>query len=123
MPRPKINLLPDTLDLGFYAGDGADIQLTVTDTANAPIDVDGTVIAQIRTTKTSTTPSVEFSVDLTSASLGIIVISLTGEQTSDLIPTGQVSYKGVWDVQWDPSDREPVTLIQGRVECTADVSR
>lgn len=123
MARPKISLLPDTLDLAFYAGDGADIQLTVTDTSNEPMDVDGTVIAQIRAVKTSATPSAEFAVDLTGASLGVIVLSLTGEQTAGLLASNQVLFKGVWDVQWDPSDRDPVTLIQGRVECTADVSR
>jgi hypothetical protein len=122
MARPKISLLPDALDLAFYAGDGADIQLTVTDAANTPMDVDGTVIAQIRPNTTSSTVSATFDVDLANAALGIIILSLTGDDTSGLI-AGHPSFRGVWDVQWDPSDREPVTLIQGRVECYADVSR
>jgi cob(I)alamin adenosyltransferase len=124
MARPKINLLPETLDLAFYAGDGADIQLTVTNTDDTPVPLDGTVIAQVRPSKLSETVSAEFAVDMTNAALGVIQLSLTSAQTTAMLGPARVNvFKGMWDVQWDPADREPVTLIQGRVECYADVSR
>lgn len=124
MARPKINLLPETLDLAFYAGDGADIQLTVTDTGGTPVPLDGTVIAQVRPNKLSDTVSAEFAVDMTNAALGVIQLSLTSAQTTAMLGVVRVNvFKGMWDVQWNPADREPVTLIQGRVECYADVSR
>jgi len=124
MARPKITLLPDTLDLAFYAGDGVNLQLTVTDAANSPLPVDGEILAQIRPTKISSTVSATFAVDLTDASMGVILISLTGAQTTALVQPQLLNvFKGVWDVQWSPEDAEPVTLIQGRVECYADVSR
>lgn len=122
MARPKISLLPDSLDLALYAGDGATIQMTVTDADQAPVDLDGPVIAQIRVNKVSSSPSATFSVDTTAASLGELILSLTGVQTAALVGS-QTTFKGLWDVQWTPADKEPVTLIQGRVECTADVSR
>lgn len=124
MPRPKINLLPDVLDLAFYAGDGANIQLTVTNTDGTPVPLDGTLVAQVRPNKLSNTVSAEFGIDLTNESLGVILLSLTSEQTTAMLgPSRQNVFKGMWDVQWNPEDREPVTLIQGRVECYADVSR
>jgi hypothetical protein len=44
----QINLQPQTLDLALYAGDGVEFRLVCTNTAGAPIDVTGTIKAQIR---------------------------------------------------------------------------
>lgn len=124
MAKPKISLLPDTLDLAFYAGDGANIQLTVTNPDTTPIPLDGEVIAQVRPNKLSDIVSANFAVDLTNAAMGVILLSVTGEQTTAMLgPSRQSVFRGMWDVQWDPEDQEPITLIQGRVECYADVSR
>lgn len=122
MPTPKISLLPEPLDLALYAGDGASIRLTVTDNAGASIPVGGEVIAHIRKTRSDVAPAAEFSVNLVNAATGVVIISLTGVQTAALLG-GKPSFKGAWDVQWKPTGGQPVTLVQGRVECNADVTR
>lgn len=123
----QINLQPQTLDLALYAGDGAKFKVICTDPANAPIDVTGTVDAQIRLDRlTETDPIVEFTVNNTDAYLGIIVLSLTGIQTRELSAHPSSSggkFTGVWDMQWTPADDEPRTLCQGKVECVSDVTR
>jgi hypothetical protein len=120
----KINLLPEVLDLALYAGDGVKLRLICKDGNGDPIDVNGTIRAQIRQTRPDTDPLVSFAVNAVDAYLGIIVISLTGAQTQSLLngsATGK--FAGVWDVEWDSSGEEPRTLVQGSVECVADVSR
>jgi hypothetical protein len=119
---PKISLLPESLDLALYAGDGASIQLLVTDNDSAPLAVEGEVTAQIRSDKLAAEVLAEFNADLTNGSTGIVLISLSGEQTAALITTKPV-FKGVWDVQWLKPDSQPITLAQGKVECNADVTR
>lgn len=122
MPTPKLSLIPDALDLALYAGDGVSIRLTVTDNADATLPVDGEITAQIRRTKSDVEVMAEFGADLSSGDTGIIFLSLTGEQTASLI-TDKPVFKGVWDVQWKKTDGEPTTLVQGKVECDADVTR
>lgn len=117
-----INLQPQVLDLSLYAGDGCKFRFTCKTPAGAPIDVTGAVRAQVRETRLDASPLVSFAVNLTDAYLGIIVISLTGAQTQDLVePSGKFS--GVWDLEWDAAAGEPRTLVQGTLECVADVSR
>lgn len=122
MATPKLNLLPDTLDLALYAGDGVNIKLTVTDNADAPLPVTGEIKAQIRRTRLGTEVMAEFAADLIQGDEGFVFISLTGEQTAALIED-KPKFKGVWDVQWIKPDEEPITLVQGTVECGADVTR
>lgn len=122
MPTPKISLLPEKLDLALYAGDGAVIMLAVQTNAGAALDVAGVVTAQIRKARVDVAALADFAVDSSGSALGIVTISLTGEQTAALI-TDENNFKGVWDVQWVPTDLEPVTLLQGKVECNADVTR
>lgn len=122
MPTPKISFIPEELDLALYAGDGASIQLTIADNDNAPLSVDGEVTAQIRKSRGDEEVLAEFSVDLSAGLTGVIFISLTGDQTAALI-TNKPVIKGVWDVQWKKTDAQPITLVQGKVECNADVTR
>lgn len=122
MPKPKLDLRPKSLDLELYAGDGATIQLSVIDNQSRPIPVDGEVTAQIRVNRLDTDSLVEFDANLTQAQSGIVLVSLTGEKTASLI-TDEPLFRGVWDVQWLAPDTEPITLIQGRVNCYADVTR
>jgi hypothetical protein len=118
-----IDLEPQTLDLVLYAGDGAKIRLTVTDQADAPVTLSGTVVAQIRTKRPDADPAKAiFSVDLANAATGVVLLSLTGTQTQALIVGGK-KFKGFWDVQWTPSGAQPISLVQGTVECVLDVSR
>ena len=118
-----INTRPSVLDLLLYAGDGVEFRLICTDSNNAPVDINGVVRAQVRLDRLNTDPPiVSFSVNSVDAYQGIIVLSLTGEQTQQLVgSTGKFS--GVWDIEWEAANAEPRTLCQGKVECVADVSR
>ena len=112
-----INLEPQFLDLKLYAGDGMKIKMTCMDVSGAPVDITGEVNAQVRLDRLAETPPLaEFTVSLVDAYLGIIILSLTGEQTQDLVEdpsTVQGKFKGVWDVEWTPSESEPRTMCQG----------
>ena len=123
----KINLQPGILDLILYAGDGISFKMICTSEDGSPIDITGEVRAQIRHERISPDPPIAlFSVNTIDAILGIIVLSLTGEQTAKLSqdPSSKSgNFVGVWDVEWTPSGAEPKTLCQGKVECGSDVTR
>lgn len=118
MAKQSITYDPQVLDLGLYAGDGTSFRLVVTDAAGAPVNLTGSMIAQIRTARDSQDPPVtSFNIDLSQSVEGIAGLKLTGDQTQML-----GKFSGVWDLQWTPIDTEPVTLCQGKVECILDVS-
>lgn len=122
-----INLQPEVLNLALYAGDGVAFRLLCTDPSGDPIDLNGSVKAQIRLDQLAADPPlVEFAANMVDAYLGIVVLSLTGEQTHSLsVHPSSVDgkFSGVWDVEWDPSTSEPRTLCQGSVGCVSDVTR
>jgi hypothetical protein len=122
----QINVQPQSLDLALYAGDGVEFRLICTNGDGAPIDVNGAVKAQIRLERLTPDPAiVAFTVGMLDAYQGIVILSLTGAQTTQLI-TGSSTpgkFNGVWDVQWTPSGKQPRTLCQGKVECVTDVTR
>lgn len=122
MAIPKISLLPDKLDLALYAGDGVSIKLTITDNAGTPIPVTEGITAQIRETRLDAEALADFNFDVNEFEPGIVILSLNGVQTASLITT-EDKFKGVWDVQWQAENQEPITLVQGKVECDADVTR
>lgn len=123
----SIDLKPQVLDLSLYAGDGVEFRLICTDGTGDPLNVSGDVTAQIRVNRdTASEPIAEFDTNLVEADQGIVVLSLTGADTQDLIDdpsTNKGKFQGVWDVQWSPSGGQPRTLVQGKVECLADVTR
>jgi hypothetical protein len=125
----QISIQPPVLDLLLYAGDGISFKLICTDDADPPqpVNVTGAIAAQIRVDRLSGDPAiVEFSSDLAAADVGEIVLSLTGDQTQDLIEHPSVvkgKFTGNWDVQWTADGAQPRTLCQGKVECLADVTR
>jgi len=120
-----INVQPQTLNLALYAGDGVSFRILCTDAAGDPVDVTGAIEAQVRLTRlTDDPPLAEFAASMVDAYQGIVVLSLTGDQTkelSDSVEDG--NFKGVWDLQWVPASSEPRTLCQGSVECVSDVTR
>lgn len=122
MAKKKLSFIPQTLDLSLYAGDGAGLRFTITDSTGAALPLTGTMKAQIRANRETADPALaEFSVDLTDFATGVVLISLTGEQTHALI-TGNEKFTGVWDLEWTPAGDEPATLVQGNVECSPDVT-
>lgn len=120
-----IDLQPQFLDLKLYSGDGFSLKLTCKNSAGAPVDITGSVTAQIRLDRNhpDDPPLAEFTVGLVDAYLGIVHLSLTGDQTQALTDPTNKNFVGVWDVEWDPANSEPKTLCQGKVECVADVTR
>jgi len=122
MAKQTITYEPQVLDLVLYAGDGVNFRLVVTDPVGAPLDLTGTMLAQIRSKRDEVDPpDAVFNIDLTQHAEGIATLTLTGDQTQSLAPTAK--YSGEWDLQWTATDAEPVTLCQGKVECNVDVSR
>lgn len=122
-----IDLTPQILDLELYAGDGVRFRLIIADKEEAPVNLTGEMKAQIRDKRGETdTAEAEFLVDLTDAVDGIAVVSLTGDQTQELVDPLEEKVKkftGVWDIEWTPEDDEPRTLCQGKVDCWRDVTR
>jgi len=125
MAGQTIDFRPTIMDLLLYAGDGVNLRLTCKDTAGDLIDISGSVTAQIRVDRLhpADPPLVDFNVSLVDAYLGVIGLILTGEQTLSLLGEGQSKFTGVWDVQWTPPELQVRTLVQGIVECVADVTR
>lgn len=123
----QINLQPEVLNLALYAGDGVEFRLKCTNGSGAPIDVTGTVRAHVRLDRLNgAAPIAEFAANLVDAYQGIVVLSLTGDQTQELSAhesSKDGKFIGVWDVQWAPSADQPRTICQGVVECVADVTR
>lgn len=125
MAGQSINVRPSILNLLLYAGDGFSIGLQCKDSAGALIDITGAVVAQVRADRLhpDDPPLATFSVNMTDAYLGLVVLSLSGAETLSLVPDGQDKFEGVWDAQWNPAGKEPFTIVQGLLECTADVTR
>lgn len=125
----QLSIQPPVLDLALYAGDGISFKLICTDDGDPPepVDVSGDIQAQIRVDRQSTDPPVgTFSADMSGADVGEITLSLTGDQTADLMTGAGVvkgKFTGQWDIQWTQTGGEPRTLCQGKVECIADVTR
>lgn len=122
MAKHKINLTPAILDLTLYSGDGAQFRFTVRNTGGDFVDLAGSMRAQIRTTRDAEDPLVEFDIDMSDAAEGVVLISLTGEKSTLLTPTEE-KFTGVWDLEWTPTGKEPITILQGQVECDPDVTR
>jgi len=126
---PYLEVLPPVVNITFYAGDGVSFKLVfkTNEDPQEPIPITGTIEAQIRLNRDLVTPVlVPFSTDMSEADDGVVYISLTGEQTQDCIEhisTKKGKFKGVWDVEWVAPGSEPRTVIQGDVECLADVTR
>lgn len=122
MSTPVVSVVPQRADLALYAGDGAAIRITAKNTDGTPLDLTGTLEAHIRRHRSDPTPQASFAVDATQATDGIALLTLTGLETRGLV-NGENTYHGAWDLQWAPTDAEPVTLIQGAVKCSLDVTR
>jgi len=118
----KISFVPENVDLALYAGDGAAVRLTVKDSLGNTLNVSGAVLAQVRNERTDATPLQSFTVDLSQGAAGIVRVSLSGTQTAALM-NGEDPFSGYWDVQWTGTAAQPITLVQGKVSCTRDVTR
>jgi hypothetical protein len=122
-----INVQPSALDLLLYAGDGVEFRLICTNSDGSPVNVNGSVRAQVRLNRDEgSTELVDFDCTVLDAPGGIVHVALTGDQTQELMDDPSSSngkFVGVWDLEWTADDAEPRTLVQGKVECVADVTR
>lgn len=125
MAQGPISLLPQVQDLKFYGGDGVQLQLVVSTKAGTPVNLTGAIVAQIRESRINPSVKASFATAITDAVGGIARLSLTGVQTASLhgSPNPIEKFSGVWDVQWTPTGSEPVTILQGSVESSLDVTR
>lgn len=119
----SIDIQPPTLDVSFYAGDGFEFTLSCSDGAGNPIDLTGTLMAQIKIARTDSDIVTTFAINNSQAAQGKLVLSLTGQQTQGLVPLGKSKFAGVWDLQWTPASSFTRTIVQGNVGCTVDVTR
>lgn len=108
----------ETLNYTLYGGDDfADIIEQVDDEEN-PLDRTGyTYEAQIRVQHESTDILDEFTIDTTDLAIGIIILSLTGEQTAAL-PT-----RSVFDLEETSPGGLVTTLFTGTITRDPEVTR
>lgn len=119
---PEISRVPPTVDVTLYAGDGVAIRYTIRDTGGNPYPLNGLVTSQIKAKRSDLTPLLTWEVDDSNQASGVVVLSLSGEQTASLI-TGTKPFHGVWDMQFVAGEASPITLLQGKVVCKPDVTR
>lgn len=105
---------PASRDLEVYAGDKYDHEITFQDADSAPLALSGTWRAQIRAKKTDADPLVSFTIDTTNAATGVLLLSLTKEQTVALPSIC------VWDLE---NVTEEMTYLAGKIRVLAQVSR
>jgi hypothetical protein len=120
-----ISLVPESQDLKLYAGDGVELLVSVSSGVD-PVELTGTIAAQIRSSRADSEVLAEFGVDIYDAPNGLATLSLSGDQSRALHGdpvTPLEKFTGVWDVQWTPDGGEPETLVQGSVESNLDVTR
>jgi len=117
---PTIDVTPQNLDLLLYAGDGFSMRINFIDKMTGdPWPVDGTWIAQVRSTATSEEVLASFTIDDSQANVGHITASLTGADTRAC--AGQVTC--FWDLQYTPPGGQPRTWYAGKVKVSQDVTR
>lgn len=126
--KGPISLVPQTIDLAFYAGDGVSLTISASDASGAPLDLaQGQLKAQIRQDRFDSDPRVAFTVSLTPTP-GMAVLSLTGVQTAALVQATEgwragTEFSGAWDLEWTAIGQQPITIVQGKVTCRLDVTR
>jgi hypothetical protein len=113
---PTAGRNPANLDLDIYQGDPFELRLQWEDADGDPINQTGfTFAAQVRRYESSNAIAASFDVDMTNASTGIVLLTLSAEDTAGL-QAGP--YR--WDAQ---KDGAPYTFLAGEVTVTAQVTR
>lgn len=112
-----IKVIPAKLNIQMVRGDDFADAITIQEgDPLAPVDVSArTYTAQIRTSADATTVTATFTVDMTDAATGIIVLRLADTVTDDL------SGSYVWDLQQDAAGVIR-TLLSGGFTVVPDVT-
>lgn len=117
----QVDLTPDTLDLVLYAGDMGDFQLDFIGDDGLAMDMTPwTFKAQIRKFRGSS-QVVDLSIDMSKANFGMIIVNIPAGITRNL---GQDLWNrnSQWDLQCQSSISDPITILQGNVYCSKDVT-
>lgn len=114
----SIKLIPGKLAISMVRGDDFAEEFTIQEgDPLAPVDVSArTYTAQVRTTTEATAVTATFTVDMTSAATGVIILRLADTVTDDLLG----AY--VWDLQQD-SAGVIRTILSGPFVVLPDVTR
>lgn len=111
----SVEQLPATVNLSFWRGDDVFFVVAVSDASGAPADLSGqTPAAQIRAAFTST--------DI-AATLETIISGNEIQCHIDNTDTAAVPAAGVWDLQLTDAAGFILTIAQGRVTVTGEVTR
>lgn len=104
-------------NISIYKGDTYTHSLTIKNSSNTAIDVSlRTYIAQIKESAAASSAFLSFDVDNSNGANGVVVLSLTSNQTSTL-----KSGKYYYDVQ-ETAGNVVTTLMFGDVTVTGDIS-
>jgi hypothetical protein len=118
----QMDVTPDVLDLVLYAGDVGDFEISFVDDLGSPVSVNQyTWSAQIRKSRGST-QYIDLPIDSTQASSGILIIGLPSAITSTL-GENLWNRNSQWDLQCTDIANRSVTVLQGSVYCSQDVTR
>ena len=110
--------IPPTLDLSLYAGDDVTLTLTVTDKFGNPVDLTGTLEAQIR--KAHAQPVIQsFEVNTVTPASGVCYLTLTNVQTEAL---GLDGGRHTWDLQLTDDNDLISSVCKGQVSTTLDIT-
>jgi hypothetical protein len=104
-------------DISIYKGDTYTHSLTIKNSSNVAIDVSlRTYIAQIKESSAAESTLLSFDIDDSNGANGLVVLSLTSNQTSTL-----KSGKYYYDLQ-ETAGNVVTTLMYGNVNVTGDIS-
>lgn len=118
----QVDLTPDTLDLVLYAGDVGDFQLDFIGDNGVAMDMTPwTFKAQIKKSRGSS-QSINLPIDMSKATFGMIIVRLPAAITRTL---GQDLWNrnSQWDLQCQSIISDPITVLQGNVYCSKDVTQ
>lgn len=124
----KVKLVPATIDVDLYAGDGEAVEIACVDAAGLAVDVsDRTWSAQWRPTPASAdVEAIALTVDAAAAATGIVVVHFSAATTrAQMAQSGSLAgvAHGVWDLQGTVTGADPQTLARGQTTTILDVTR
>jgi hypothetical protein len=105
-------------NIAIYKGDSYTHEIRIRDSANANTNITGrTYTAQMRKSRSSSTVVLSFTITISNAANGVVVMSLAPEATSSIDP-------GTYFYDFEEKNGTYVTtLMAGKVSLTGQVSR
>lgn len=113
-----LELLPLHVDLSVYDLDGDMIELEFVDEDDAALDVSDYDWASQWRHDRADDEAVDLEVDQSDAAIGFVRVSISADIKTDI-----AARRGHWDVQGTLPASDPLTVIEGAVRVTRDVTR